>query len=329
LHRYLQTQKKDDVAQALEAIQSGAGPSQVMEALKSGASSNVGPNNTIDRLNDLITNHTADTVPSRDRSSLQGDLSEPSRRYETEISSTVTSPFVHAVLQPSEVIVALVDGVDAFFSCTGCVFHIYDQHEAHRLLSTIWPHIRDADANWPQSFLRDSPLIQLKASLCSVCIMAAVGLQHTTNAAPAPHLDASVERGMGKYITIFYELTKHLMEVVIENDGIEGMKVCAAVCVFNSIEHATIALAYAGTWSGLRICVTSIDCILDMGINLALSSRSVSYPISLENTAWADYKRVLRTLVSLRRYVELLIFDCMTFPDILKLAYFHAGIYAR
>lgn len=42
-------------AQALEAIQSGAGPSQVMEALKSGASSNVGPNNTIDRLNDLIT----------------------------------------------------------------------------------------------------------------------------------------------------------------------------------------------------------------------------------------------------------------------------------
>lgn len=118
------------------------------------------------------------------------------------------------------------------------------------------------------------------------------------------------------------------MEVVIENDGIEAMKVCAAVCVFNSIEHATVALAYAGTWSGLRLCVTSFDYIQDMGINLALSSRSEFYPASLENTAWVDYKRVLRTLVSLRRYVKLLISDHITLADTLKLACFDAGIHA-
>jgi hypothetical protein len=321
------------VVQALAAIQSGAGPTQVLEALKSGASSNDGPNDIMNRLNGSTTNHTPDTAPVRNPSSLQRERSEHIYKNETqssdEMSLTVTSPVVHTVLQPSEVIVALDNGIDAFFSCTGCVFHIYDQDEAHRLLSTIRPHIRDADADWSQLFLRDAPLIQLKASLCSVCIMAAVGLQYATNAIPVPRLDASAECGMHKYITIFYEFTKHLMEVVIENDGIEAMKVCAAVCVFNSIEHATVALAYAGTWSGLQMCVTSIDYIQDMGINLALSSRSEFYLVSLENTAWTDYKRVLRTLVSLRRYVELLTFDYMTAADTKKLACFDAGIHAR
>jgi hypothetical protein len=294
----------------------------VLEALKSGASSDDGPNDTMSRLNGSATNHIPDTAPVRNPSSLQRERSEHIYKKETqssdEVCSTGTSPIVHAVLQPSEVIVAMDSGIDAFFSCTGCVFHIYGQDEAHRLLSTIRPHI-----------LQDSWLVQLKVSLCSVCIMAAVGLQYTTDAIPGPRLDASAENGMHKYITIFYELTKYLMEIVIENDVIEAMKVCAALCVFNSIEHVTVALAYAGTWSGLRICVTSIDYTQDMGMNLALDSRPEFYPVSLENTAWVDYKRVLRTLVSLRRYVELLICDCMTFTNILKLAWFDAGIYAR
>jgi hypothetical protein len=270
-----------------------------MVALKPGASSNNGPNDTMDRQNGSITKLTHDTAPSRNPPSLQGELSEPSHKTKTELSdktfSTVQPPVIHAALQPSEVIAALDSGIDAFFSCTSCIFSIYDQDEAKMLLSTVRPHIRDAGENWPQLFLRDSPLIQLKASLCSVCIMAAVGLQYTANAIPAPRLDASAENGMHQYITIFYEFTKHLMEVVIEKDGIEAMKVCAALCVFNSIGHATVALAYAGTWSVLRTCVTSIDYILDMGINLALNSHPEYYPASL-----ANYKRVLGTLVSMR-----------------------------
>lgn len=336
MHRYLQTQKKGDVIRALEAIQSGAGPSQVMEALKTGASSNDGPNDTMDRLNGLITNHTPNPAPSRDPPSLQGELSEPSPKNETELADeiipTVQAPVTLAALQPSEVIAALNSGVEAFFSYAGCIFHMYDQDEAHRLLSVIRPHIRDADADWPQLFLRDSQLIQPKASLCSVCIMVSVGLQYTTNAIPSSRLDPSAESGMHEYITIFYEFTKHLLEVVIGNDSdsLEAMKVCAALCVFNSIGHATVALTYAGTWSGHRTCVTGFDCILDMGINLALSFRSrFEYcPLNLEDTAWIDYKRVLRTLVSLRRYVELQMFDCMPIADILKLAWFDAGMFA-
>jgi hypothetical protein len=243
------------VAQALEAIQSGASPSQEMEALKPDASSNNVPSDTMDMLNGSVTNHIQNTAPSRNPASLQGEPSEPSPKHKTrssdEISSTAQWPVVHAVLQPSEAIMALDNGVDAFFSCTGCVFHIYDQDEAQRLLGIIRPHIRDAGAKWPRLFLRDSPLIGLTASLCSVCIMAAVGLQYTLNAVPAPCLELSTENGMREYITVFHEFTKHLMEVVIENDSIEAMKVCAALCVFNSIGHATVALAYAGTWSAV------------------------------------------------------------------------------
>jgi hypothetical protein len=234
-----------------------------MEALSSGASSNNGPNDTMDRQNGSITSHTQDTAPSCNPTSLQGELSELSHKIKTQLSnessSTVRSPVAHAILQPSEVIAALDNGVEAFFSCTVCIFHIYDQDEAQRLLSIIRPHIRDAGANWLQLFLRDSPLIQLKASLCSVCIMAAVGLQYTIDTISAPRLEPSAANGMCQYVTIFYEFTKHLMDVVIEDDAVEAMKVCAALCVFNSIGHATVALTYAGKWSVPRTSVTCVD----------------------------------------------------------------------
>jgi hypothetical protein len=64
---------------------------------------------------------------------------------------------------------------------------------------------------------------------------------------------------MCQYVTIFYEFTKHLMDVVIEDDAVEAMKVCAALCVFNSIGHATVALTYAGKWSVPRTSVTCVD----------------------------------------------------------------------
>jgi hypothetical protein len=64
-----------------------------------------------------------------------------------------------------------------------------------------------------------------------------------------------------------------------------------------------------------------------MGINLALGSRFEYYPVSLEKAAWVNYKRVLRTLVSLRRYVDLLLLDGTTIFNILKLACFDVGMY--
>lgn len=287
-----------------------------MEALKSGASSNDDPTDMVDRRNCSIINHSQHTAPSLNSPSLQGELSEPKHETKTQVSNeilcTVRSPVTVAMRQSSHVIAALENGVEAFFLCTGCGLYIYEQDAAHRVLGINRSHTRHAGAYWAQLFLRVSPLIQLKASLCSVCIMAAVGLQYTMNAFPAPRLEPSAENGWCEYITVFCKFTKHLMEVVIEAD-LEAMKLCASLCVCNAIRHTTAALAYTGTWSVSRTVVMCNDCFLDLGINIAFNLDHIfEYcPVRLGGVTWIRNKRVLRTLVSLRRYVDLLIFNCM------------------
>lgn len=244
------------MAQALLAIRSGASPSQVMEALDPDASSYDGAGNAIAMQDDLITIHDQDEAPSGNQPFVQRDLSGSSHEIETGLSSHVISdirsPLSQTMRQPSEVIAALESGVEAFFSCTGCIFHIYDQGEAQRLLSVVRSHIRDAGTDWPQLIFRDSALTQPKASLCSDCIMAAIGLQYTKGPILAMRFEPTEGNGMYRYISTFYECTKHVMEAVIENNVLEAMKICAALCVFNTIGHATVALAYAGTWSVLQ-----------------------------------------------------------------------------
>jgi hypothetical protein len=76
--------------------------------------------------------------------------------------------------------------------------------------------------------------------------MAAIGLQYTRDPIPALGFEPSAENGTYQYVTIFYEFAKHLLETVIESNILEAIKICAAMCIFNTIEHATIALAHAG-----------------------------------------------------------------------------------
>jgi hypothetical protein len=84
------------------------------------------------------------------------------------------------------------------------------------------------------------------ASVCSTCIMAAVGLQYTKDPIPALDFEPTSENGMYQYVAIFYEATKHLMDTTIENNVLNAIKVCAVMCVFNIILHSTVALANAG-----------------------------------------------------------------------------------
>jgi hypothetical protein len=222
-----------------------------MKALDSGTSSHDSPNNVATQ-NDLPTTQDQDTAPSGNQPTVQGQVTEASHWIKTqlsnEVSPTVRSPVTHAMLWPLEAIAAMDSGVEAFFSYTGCIFHIYDQDEAHRLLSVTRLHIRDAGANWPQFFFRDSTPIQLKVSLCSVCIMATIGLQCIKNAILAMRFELSAENKLYRYVTAFHEITKHLMEGSIASDALGTMKVYAALCIFHSIGHTKVALAYAGTW---------------------------------------------------------------------------------
>jgi hypothetical protein len=156
------------------------------------------------------------------------------------------------------------------------------------MLDDIRPQLENTSESWLELIFQGSIPTHLKPILCSLCIMAAIGLQYTKNPIPALGFEPSSADGTYEYVSIFYESARHLLEAVIESNVLEAIKVCAALCVFNTISHATVAMAYA-----------------DMGISFVLGlGPSLAYrPRSLTEVAWVNYKRVARTLVTLRSWL--------------------------
>lgn len=183
---------------------------------------------------------------------------------------------------------SLEKGAAAFFLCTGCIFYIYDQSEAEKMLQDIRPHLENAGKSWPEIVFQGLIPAHLRPSLGLLCIMAAVGLQYTKNPIPALGFQSSSEDGSYEFVSIFYESARYLLESIIEINVSETMKICAGLAIFNTIGHATIAMAYA-----------------DMGINfvLYLGSSLQHRPKSLDENAWMNYKRLARTLLTLRSWL--------------------------
>ncbi|KAF3032832.1 hypothetical protein E8E11_000476 [Didymella keratinophila] len=304
LYWYLQTKPKEEVGDALSAIQAGANPSEVMEAIKGRASASDGsptsstafdttPTETPPTLDHQFSN--SDSHSSRQFAQSTSPTGSDGSRTPCEIA-TVPSPTrpasgPGAVMMKSSLqrtIDSLGRGAAAFFMCTGCIFHIYDQVEAEKMLDDVRPYLENAGKSWLELVFQGSIPTHLKPALCSLCIMAAVGLQYTKNPIPALGFQASGEDGSFELVSVFYESARQLLESVIEVNILEATKICAALCIFNTIGHATVAMAYA-----------------DMGINFVLSlGPSLQYrPKSLGEDAWINYKRVARTLVTLRSWL--------------------------
>jgi hypothetical protein len=220
----LRTQQPEDVAKALKAIQSGMHPNQIME-----------------QLNPDRQNNNSFTGNRRGSSTIT-DSGSSSKEI-----SAAENPTPKIMMQSSKIIPVMESGVEAFFSCTGHIFAIFERTEAEEMLSVVRQHILDAGDTWPQLIFRGSAPANFMNSLCSVCIMAAIGLQYTKDPIPAMEFEPSSETGMYQYVNIFYQITKNLLEATIESDILKTIKVCAAMCVFNTISHATVALANAGT----------------------------------------------------------------------------------
>lgn len=255
--RYLQTQPADNVAKALAAIQSGADPGQVVDTLNaSGMSTYVPPDNNsrkqhgkdIQRL--LVTTDGQKPAAGGVQSS-QSEKSVSLGGIQEQLSSgdlcAAHSSIFPAIRKPLNAVDALESGTQAFFSYTSCIFYIGDHGEAQDQLKTIRTYLEDAGDNWAALAFRDSMPTHIKALLCPLCVMAAIGLQYTKDAIPALGFEPSGRSGEHQYVTIFYRIAKQLMESAIEHNPLEALKVCAAMCVFNIIGHATIALTYAGT----------------------------------------------------------------------------------
>ena len=281
------------MSEALSAIQTGTNPGQVVEAIKSRRNSS---ESTPKKSSTHKTSLRSESRPVFDwgrpgssTQSLQSASPAYSNALQTDIDrSAHQSPGSAGLTQLSRTVDSLEDGVRAFFTCTSCIFHIYDPDEAQQSLSTIRPHLENSGKSWLELVFQGSIPTNLKPTLCSLCIMAAVGLQYTKNPIPALGFESSRSDGAHEFVSIFYESARHLLETVIETNILEAMKVCAALCIFNTIGHATVAVAYA-----------------DMGINFVLNlGPSLKYcPTNLSEVAWVEYKRVARTLVTLRSWL--------------------------
>lgn len=224
--RHLRTQPKGDAALLLQSIQSGVEPYEILRDFRLGSQSRSGSLSSGTTQSTPITSHpeSSNDAVSMHASSIPCEL-----------------------LDPINIIAALEQGVDAFFNCTGSIFYIYEQSEAQNSLAIVREHIKSMGPRSFQSLLRDSVYQYQKAAMCSVCIIAAVGLQYTRDAIPAMGFAPSRQSGTFCYVNFFLEMTKTLMDAVIEINILEAIKVCAASCVYNTILHATVALAYAGT----------------------------------------------------------------------------------
>lgn len=159
---------------------------------------------------------------------------------------SLATPAFRELLEPSKVMAALEQGVDAFFDCTSCIFYIYDRAEAQQALLVARECIQNTGRRWPEIIFMGSVPANQKASVCSACIIAAVGLQYTRDPIPDMPFVSSKNSRTFQYVNIFYEMSKHLLEATIESNILAAIKVCAASCLFNTILHATVALANAG-----------------------------------------------------------------------------------
>lgn len=295
LYWYLQNKPKEELDDAISAIQTGADPSEVIEAIKLRASlTNATPSSS--SVTEAISPSNA--RPSLVRQSTRSN-SQPSQsvftgssidtQTPTEVSANA-SPLTEALAQSplARIIRSLGTGAQAFFTCTGCIFHIYDQNEAEASFEDLRPYLENTDKSWVELVFQGCVPPHLKPALCSLCAMAAVGLQYTKDPIPALGFVPSGSDGSYQFVSIFYESARHLLESVIELNVLEAVRVCAALTTFNTIGHATVAMAYADM---------GINFVLNLGPSLQLR------PSDMVETLWIKHKRVARTLVTLRSWL--------------------------
>ncbi|KAF3009435.1 hypothetical protein E8E13_000527 [Curvularia kusanoi] len=293
---YLQSKSKEESDEAFAAIQNGAVPSEILDAVKNRTDSmNAEPSssrrNEAKDSGDLRPTAGQDPENSSSIRSSEGALTTPLHLMQSpENLVAVTTPIegssIHSPLM--RIVNSLGKGAEAFFTCTGCIFHIYDQTDAERYFKDLGPYIENTGKSWLELIFQDFVPSQLKPALCSLCIMAAVGLQYTKEPIPALGFAPSTEDGTFEFVSIFYESARHLLESVIEINMLEAMRACAAMTMFNTIGHATIAMVY-----------------VDMGISFAFSlGPNLQFrPANVSESAWIKHKRVARTLVTLRSWL--------------------------
>ena len=142
----------------------------------------------------------------------------------------------------------------AFNNSVGTLFHVYTPDQINQLVVAVF----------------ESPGPSYTTSLCQLCAIAALGSMYSQDT-----ISTAVAES-------FYNVSKHFLDDVIQENVFLSIKVCSMLAMVNMVTKSIIALAF-----------------LDMGLSMAQSSglESPDAPSGMEGGQWSDYKRVWRTLV--------------------------------
>jgi hypothetical protein len=137
----------------------------------------------------------------------------------------------HATVQ------ALGGPLEWFYNCVGALFYIMNKDDVDRSIQSI-----------QEIQLPLGDIVEAAENLGTTTIaaelagMAAIGVIHAQLAHPATAPPAELA-------DYFYRVAKLGLDNAIQYNGMRAAKICALLAMYNVIVHATVALAYLGTYS--------------------------------------------------------------------------------
>ena len=165
-------------------------------------------------------------TPLSSATTLAGDFSEASSPSPTPTSATVGTRlpafrvlpdhFVRAAMPHPEV---MREATENFHRSSGELFHIFSRDQMKRL--------HDIAFHKP-----DAPAADKKEAICCVSIVAAIGVTYDPN---------SFDVGLDQ---VLYDIARHFFAQFLENDGLDAIKICVLLAMFNIMGKGSAALAY-------------------------------------------------------------------------------------
>ncbi|KAH6659207.1 hypothetical protein BKA67DRAFT_529380 [Truncatella angustata] len=140
----------------------------------------------------------------------------PASLGETNVSVLASSGAYRITLpDPKEVDRA----IRGFFKCSGRLFHVFSKPQISEFFHSVYNR-------------SDDPLNASDSTLCCLMSVAAIGAQY--------------EHGTYELKTeaAFYNIARHYFDDIVQSQGLDAIKVCALLALYNILAKATVALSY-------------------------------------------------------------------------------------
>ncbi|ROT36242.1 hypothetical protein SODALDRAFT_281851 [Sodiomyces alkalinus F11] len=277
LFQSLQTRPQAEVDQILQLIRSSEDLTSITKSLTSGTDQDMSspafstcmgpvqeslhtppapmspPNSTSDHV------HTPGSTPSNTSMHNSSHLAGLGRRLSIVKS---TAALVQMSL-PDAFVTTMV--VNAFFNSACQLFHVFTQDQVLRFRNEVYS---------------DKDCASREKKIAVACLAA-------TAAAGAQYLHTSLDEGV---LSSFYDLSRHHLELVIQDRPLDAIKVCNLLAMYNILEKAPVALVY-------------VEMGLSMSMRYHLYAKNPVDP-AISREEWIGYRRAWRALMFLSSWLS-------------------------